>query len=117
MTRPKVTTPHTQARPRYVCRGRVEGARGGGVPAGCTPLPPPPSPLHSAAAAKQFKSNEEGEELTSSTMGVNMPKEDTKVEARMIWKVLLFSEEKSKKGGCSVISLFLSLIFLFCDLM
>lgn len=50
-------------------------------------------------------------------MGVNMPKEDTKVEARMIWKVLLLSEEKSKKGGCSVISLFLSLIFLFCDLM
>ena len=43
-----------------------------------------------------------------------LPNEETKVEARMIWKVLLFKEEKSKKGSFSSWSWYWSLMAIIC---
>ena len=53
--------------------------------------------------------------LTKRSIGVNMPNEDTKDDTRMIWKVRLLREEKSKKGNSCSWVLFLSFNFLFWD--
>ena len=54
--------------------------------------------------------------LTRNINGVKIPNDVMKDDNRIIWKVRLFKDEKSKNGNFSSCALFLSLILRFCDL-